>query len=148
MPSEDTTHRSVDTQDEYVGSFEVQAEFISTQQEHQQEVVDQPCVETEQPGEIGCKQCVTLKAKVVALQKTCSRLRGKLPAKGKLGESLVSPGPEDNNQQCESDSQPEDYSSETNEPPSHASFDTPTEESETSSQSSGEDSDDDNEKIR
>lgn len=155
MPSEtEGQSSSVDIQD--AGSFDVQVEgstqveSISTEQKHQQEEgAYQPCVENEQPGETGCTQCVKMKAKVVALQKKCYRLRGKLSAdtKGKLDESEVSHSHGGSQDNLPSDSQHEDNSSETFESETEESFHT--NESVTSSQSLAEDSDDnDSEEIR
>ena len=120
-----------------VESVEIQSNF--DEQGQQQEEPDRPDAEKDRTEKTVCNQCVTLKAKVVALQKKCFRLHQKLPkAKDRLNESEMYPviytsTPfEANSMQSDDEEEPENS----------------TEESETSSQSSGEVSDDEKSRIR
>lgn len=140
-----------------VESVEIQSNF-DEQGHQQQEEPDRPDAEKDRTEKTVCNQCVTLKAKVVALQKTCFRLRQKLPkAKDRLNESEMYPVTntstpfEANSMQRDDEEEPEEYSSDTDTafiPQSQTSFKKSTEESETSSQSSGEVSDDEKSGIR
>jgi hypothetical protein len=119
-----------------VESVEIQSNF---DEQGQQEEPDRPDAEKDRTEKTVCNQCVTLKAKVVALQKKCFRLRQKLPkAKDRLNESEMYPvintsTPfEANSMQSDDEEEPENS----------------TEESETSSQSSGEVSDNEKSGIR
>ena len=64
--------------------------LFDEQGHQQQEKPDRPDAEKDRTEKTVCNQCVTLKAKVVALQKKCFRLRQKLPkAKDRLNESEI-----------------------------------------------------------
>lgn len=122
-------------------NLEIEAESISMEQEGPLHKTEDQAKEAEDMDEAKCSNCIILKAKVVALQKKCYRLRQKLPA-----VESEKPVEATDNMNMSSDT-PEEISSEVTEPSSQISFEPSV--SETSSQSFEEVAeDDDNNEIR